>query len=127
MHLLINSEEDARDALFRIKRELELKAVQTAVSAEFITLASELLFNVLRHGKAGFADFYLHKKQAELIVKDQGAGFLRLGERAFADGVSTAQGLGLGLGAAVRMADTFSLQTGHQGTSVKVTKQVQDD
>ena len=127
MHLPIKSEENARDALFMIKHELVSQGVSDSVVSEFVTLSSELLFNILRHGDEGSAEFDIDESDAQLVVKDQGKGFIRLGERAFDEGVSSSGGLGLGLSAAVRMADTFSLETNERGTLVKVTKQVRDD
>lgn len=127
MRLPIKSEENARDALFLIKHELETQAVNESVVSEFVTLSSELLFNVLRHGNEGNAEFRFGNSCAELVVQDQGKGFMELGERAFTEGISSSDGLGLGLSAAVRMADTFALETNELGTLVKVTKQVRHD
>ena len=127
MRFQVSSENDARDALYLLSHELELQHIPKVQISEFVTLASELIFNVLRHGREGEVEFTIDANNAHLTVSDQGKGFKRLGEYAFKEGVSSSNGLGLGLSASVRMADEFSLETSDEGTRVEVCKRIKND
>lgn len=126
MRLMLTDETSVRDALYRIKQTLQQLKVADRQISEFITLTSELCYNAIRHGSDCTVDFSLKTGVAHLEIYDGGKGFSHIGERAFKEGFSTADSLGLGLGGVVRMADEFNLETSTQGTRISIDKRVQD-
>lgn len=125
MHLKLSDENSIRDALFLIKQHLQQHHASATLISEFVTLSSELCYNAVRHsGQQTQLDFTLDSNGAELEIRDAGPGFNSLGERAFVEGFTTSDSLGLGLGAVVRMSDDFELETSHTGTRIKVLKRL---
>jgi len=126
MRLMLTDETSVQDALYSIKQALQQLKVADRQISEFITLTSELCYNAIRHGSDSTVDFHLQTGVAHLEIYDSGKGFSHLGERAFKEGFSTADTLGLGLGGVVRMADEFNLETSTHGTRVSIDKRVKD-
>lgn len=127
MHLKLTDEDSVRDALYLIKQRLRQQQIAERSVSEFITLCSELCYNAIRHGGAeSELDFDLQTMSAHLYIRDSGAGFATLGEKAFVEGFSTSDSLGLGLGGVVRMADDFELETSGAGTHIRVVKRFRD-
>ncbi len=90
-----------------------------------VTAASELARNTLQHGGGGVATVGLERTAnhttLQLVFRDDGPGIPDV-EQALTDGYSSAGGLGLGLGGARRLADTFELDTKPgEGTTVTIT------
>ena len=93
---------------------------------KIITAASELARNTLRYGGGGEARIdriYEGAKQGlELRFIDQGPGIADI-TLALTDGYTSGGGLGLGLGGAKRLADTFHIDTAPDtGTTVTIAK-----
>jgi serine/threonine-protein kinase RsbT len=90
---------------------------------KFVTAASELGRNALVHGRGGtmtIKEVLQDGREAlQLVFEDQGPGIENV-ERAMADGFSTANSMGLGLGGARRLVNEFSLES-HPGRGTKVT------
>ena len=87
-------------------------------------LATELVENVLRHG-GGKGEFRLAeacdgegRRGIEVACSDEGPGLNR--DRDFADGFSTGDSLGIGLGAVARMADSYDVLTPLSGRGVEI-------
>lgn len=93
---------------------------------KFVTAASELARNTLRHGGGGDATLQVlengTRKGLKLTFVDQGKGIEDI-ERALQDGFTSGSGLGLGLGGSRRLCDEFEIhsQPG-KGTTVSITK-----
>lgn len=127
MHLMLTDEDSVRDALYLIKQQLRQQQIAEPSVSEFITLCSELCYNAIRHGGTGSElDFALQSKSARLDIRDSGRGFSAVGEKAFVEGFTTSDSLGLGLGGVVRMADDFELETSSAGTHIRVKKSFRD-
>jgi serine/threonine-protein kinase RsbT len=96
------------------------------VRTKFVTAASELGRNVLVHGRGGtmiIREVLQDGREAlQLVFEDQGPGIADVA-RAMADGFSTANSMGLGLGGAQRLVNEFSLESvPGRGTKVTVTQ-----
>lgn len=93
---------------------------------KIITAASELARNTLRYGGGGEARIVRLRDSArqglELSFADKGAGIEDI-DQALTDGYTSGGGLGLGLGGAKRLADTFHIDTAPgMGTTVTIAK-----
>lgn len=108
-------------------------AREAAVTAGFslvqqtklVTAASELARNALIQGGGGQADITVDETGAgatvRLVFADSGPGIPDVG-LAMSDGYSTGSGLGLGLGGARRLADTFTVDSVvGKGTRIELT------
>jgi serine/threonine-protein kinase RsbT len=96
------------------------------VRTKFVTAASELGRNALVHGRGGsmIINELLHEGRTalQLVFEDQGPGIANV-DQAMADGYSTANSLGLGLGGSRRLVNEFFLETqAGQGTKVTITQ-----
>lgn len=120
-----------------VSTERDLSRVRRAVSTwastlglgrlsktRLVTAASELGRNMLTYGGGGTVHLDTLRRGGRMGLRatfsDSGPGIADP-ELAFADGFSSGEGLGLGLGGARRLADEFHLETedGH-GTIVSV-------
>ncbi len=91
---------------------------------KFVTAVSELARNTLIHGGGGEARYGSLERDGRSGVwaafSDQGPGIADL-DYAMTNGVSTGDGLGLGLGGAKRLVHEFDIETAPgQGTTVRV-------
>ncbi|KAF1048768.1 MAG: Serine/threonine-protein kinase RsbT [Xylophilus sp.] len=93
---------------------------------KFVTAASEIGRNTLVHGKGGAMEISEVQRDGRqglrLVFQDQGPGIADL-QRAMADGFSTANSMGLGLGGTRRLVNEFDIssQPG-EGTRVVITQ-----
>ncbi|MFD2421225.1 ATP-binding protein [Amycolatopsis pigmentata] len=103
-------------------REAARKAGFTLVQqTKLVTAASELARNALVHGGGGQAELYTDEADVRMVFRDQGPGIPDI-EAALADGFTTGNGLGLGLGGARRLADGFRLDSAPgAGTMVEIS------
>ena len=93
---------------------------------KIITAASELARNSLDYGGGGTVHFQViqdgMKRGLRLTFEDQGPGIPNI-ELALTDGYTTGKGMGLGLGGAKRLVNTFEITSGAgQGTRVTITR-----
>jgi serine/threonine-protein kinase RsbT len=96
------------------------------VAVESVTLATmELGSNLLRYATQGslwIADIENEGRVGILVEsRDLGPGISDV-SRALTDGYSTSGGLGSGLPAVRRLMDSFSLETGPEGTTISACK-----
>lgn len=119
------------DDVVRVRQLVRTRAVGVKLSlvdqTKLITAASELARNTLVYGGGGTA-------RIETVVDDRGkrgvrASFADSGpgiadvSQALSDGYTTGGGLGLGLGGARRLVDSFDLDTEPgKGTTVTIVK-----
>ena len=93
---------------------------------KMITAASELARNSLDYGGGGVVHFQIVengvKRGLQLTFQDEGPGIQDV-DLAMSDGYSTGKGMGLGLGGARRLVNTFEItsRVGH-GTRVTITR-----
>jgi serine/threonine-protein kinase RsbT len=115
------------DDVVRVRQLVRAVAVATKLSlvdqTKLVTAASELARNTLRHGGGGRAEVQPvtngRRNGIRITFIDEGPGIPDV-DRAFADGFSTAGGLGLGLSGSRRLMDEFELVT-EIGTGTTVT------
>ena len=111
--------------LGRLRRRLRtlLPNASPFVLTRILTVASELGRNVLVHGGGGRCDILPPAPDLRLFrlrFADEGPGIVDI-ERALGDGYSTNGGLGLGLGGARRLSETFHIDSAPgRGTRIRV-------
>jgi serine/threonine-protein kinase RsbT len=93
---------------------------------KMITAASELARNSLDYGGGGVVVLELiqegGKRGLRLTFEDKGPGIADI-ERALTDGFTTGKGMGLGLGGAKRLVNTFEIASRvGEGTRVTITR-----
>jgi len=124
--LPIRSSED----VVLVRTAVRKKAVEHKFSivdqTKLVTAASEIARNTLDYGLGGDVNIdVVHngiKHGLRLVFKDQGPGIPDL-NRALQDGYSSGNGMGLGLGGAKRLVDTFEITSAPgEGTKVALTK-----
>jgi serine/threonine-protein kinase RsbT len=124
--LLLKTDED----VVRLRKEVRTALVTLGFSlieqTKMITAASELARNTLRYGGGGEVRMLCvnnaGKPGLELSFVDEGPGIEDL-KQALTDGYTSGSGLGLGLGGAKRLSDTFHIDsTLGKGTTVTIAK-----
>ncbi|WP_246258094.1 anti-sigma regulatory factor [Pararobbsia alpina] len=116
--------------IVRLRQFVRAKAVALGFSltdqTKFVTAASELARNALIHGGGGDAHFLMPESNGRLGLRlefiDQGPGIPDI-DKALADGFSSGNGLGLGLGGAKRLCDEFHIRsTPGAGSHISILK-----
>lgn len=124
--LPIRSSED----VVLVRTAVRKKAVEHKFSivdqTKLVTAASEIARNTLDYGLGGDVNIDVVyngiKHGLRLVFKDQGPGIPDL-NRALQDGYTSGNGMGLGLGGAKRLVDTFEITSAPgEGTKVALTK-----
>ena len=120
----------ADDDVVRVRQLVRAAAVATKLSlvdqTKLVTAASELARNTLIHGGGGRVEVQTvsngFRRGIRLAFTDEGPGIADV-ERAFTDGYTTGNGLGLGLSGARRLMDELDLWTKPgEGTVVTAVK-----
>jgi serine/threonine-protein kinase RsbT len=118
------------EQIVRLRRFVREKAVAHGFSlidqTKFVTAASELARNTLIYGGGGDVHLYTLRRNGRVGLRlefiDNGPGIADI-PRALADGYTSGNGLGLGLGGAKRLCDEFEIRSVvGEGTHVSVTK-----
>lgn len=134
MHVPVQTPVDAQHAR-HVLRAFAKKLGMPEVSVEEVLLAaSELGTNLINHTKSGGElIFSVHMAEdvsgdfmLEVQALDSGPGIGDL-DLALKDGFSTRGTLGSGLPAVRRLVDSFTIQTGPDGTSITITKRITGD
>lgn len=95
---------------------------ERAAAFELDIALREIGSNALRHAGGGRALVRPIDAGIEVVVADEGPGIADV-EAAFVDGHSTGGSLGLGLGAARRLSDNLTIETGPAaGTRIRLVK-----
>ncbi|MEN6460607.1 MAG: anti-sigma regulatory factor [Syntrophomonas sp.] len=124
--VFINTEADivvARQTARELARELGFSATD---QAKIATAVSELARNIVVYAQKGeiICRILLNGKRRgiEIIARDQGPGIVNI-EMALTDGVSTSNGLGIGLPGAKRLMGELHIESASgQGTSIMARK-----
>lgn len=124
--LPLHTDEDVVRLRKQVREQMVAMGFGLIEQTKIITAASELARNTLRYGGGGEARIdriYEGAKQGlELRFIDQGPGIADI-TLALTDGYTSGGGLGLGLGGAKRLADTFHIDTAPEtGTTVTIAK-----
>ncbi len=125
----IKIEDDIAQVRASVKRIVALLNFSLVNQTKVITAASELARNTLEHGGGGHALIQLVDETGRvgirLIFEDTGPGIPDI-DVALEDGYTTGKGMGMGLGGAKRLMDSFEIKSsangGACGTQVSVTK-----
>ncbi|MEU6388079.1 ATP-binding protein [Streptomyces sp. NPDC046939] len=112
----------ARQMVRTMAQQAGLPLVQ---QTKLVTAASELGRNMVVYGKGGVIRSRITTEGSRRGVwvefQDQGPGIPDV-DLALTDGWTSGGGMGLGLSGARRLVDKFDLETGPQGTTVRVVK-----
>ena len=120
---------DSSDVVF-VRQRVRVWATELKLSlvdqTKIVTAASELGRNTLEHGGGGELEIAEvvngARKGIRLTFSDQGPGIEDV-KQAIADGFTTKQGMGLGLGGSKRLMNEFEIRTAPgQGTTVTVIR-----
>lgn len=102
-----------------LANELGFSVSQTTLIA---TAISELARNILLYASTGEIILRAAGDSCMVIIaRDTGPGIPNV-QAAMQPGYSTSGGLGLGLAGVRRIADTFEIQSGPEGTMITITK-----
>lgn len=114
----------------RILRSFATRWGMSAVAVEELVLAaSEMSSNLVKYSKSGGELIFGVRADGdgslmlEVQAQDSGPGIGDL-EHAVEDGYSTGSTLGSGLPAVRRLADSFIIQSGPDGTKITITKRL---
>ena len=117
------------DDIVRVRQKVRVRATEVGLSlvdqTKLITAASELARNALTYGKGGQAlieTIAEQRRGVRVVFCDKGPGIADI-EQAMADGYTSGNGLGHGLGGARRLVDDFHIESkpGH-GTTVTIAR-----
>lgn len=91
---------------------------------KFVTAVSEVARNALLHGGGGYIRFRIdgagNRRQLVAECVDRGPGIADV-DQAMKDGFSSGSGLGLGLGGASRLVESFEIvSTSGAGTTIRM-------
>ncbi len=118
----INHESDSGIIRRRVSTLAELCQLSKQDTSKFTTAISELVRNVIKYGNSGEITFYITEEAPQelvAIVQDHGPGIENLSE-ILSGNYKSSSGLGLGLRGAKRLCDSFEIETGKEGTKVKI-------
>jgi serine/threonine-protein kinase RsbT len=120
---------DSSDVVF-VRQRVRVWATNLKLSlvdqTKIVTAASELGRNTLEHGGGGELEIAEVvdgvRKGIRLSFSDKGPGIADI-KQALADGFTSKQGMGLGLGGSKRLMNEFDIKTAlGEGTTVTVTR-----
>jgi len=117
------------DDVVRVRQKVRVRATEVGLSlvdqTKLITAASELARNTLDYGKGGHADIETvlgDRRGVRVTFRDRGPGIPDI-PQALADGFTSGNGLGHGLGGARRLVDDFDIQSiVGAGTTVTIAR-----
>lgn len=122
----IRSDDDLASARQAVRAAAVEEGLSLVAQTKLVTAASELVRNCYVHGGGGSLriEHVTSKGRRGLLitVSDQGPGIVDV-EAALADGYSTGDGLGYGLGGAKRLMDEFVIESDPgKGTTVRALR-----
>lgn len=122
MLLQVDKNTDLEVAINTIHSFAASSSTNEQVAAEVATVASELIYNIVKYGRMG--TMKLDKEQHNIIIEaqDSGPGFAAIVESALEEGYSSGGSLGLGLLSIFRMSDDVVIETSEAGTKITCVK-----
>jgi signal transduction histidine kinase/CheY-like chemotaxis protein len=120
----LRTERDVVQARRRAREVAEALGLDNQDQIRLATATSEMARNAFRYAKSGKVSFLVHTdepKRVEVVVADSGPGIVRLDE-IFAGRYRSETGLGMGIIGTRRLMDKFQIESGPQGTTVRMTK-----
>ena len=106
-----------RQDLHQIAMNLHMEVDRTA---DLLTSVSEAATNAIKHGGGGGARLWLGDNLVSVLIEDNGSGIapVHLARATLEAGYSTRISLGMGFHLMLEAADTLTLSTSEQGTSI---------
>ena len=120
----------SEDDIVRVRQAARKAALACGLSlvdqTKLVTAASEIARNTYTYGGGGRATIEQVSNNGrnglKLVFEDKGPGIPDV-ERAFADGYTTGNGLGLGLGGSRRLVNEFRITSAvGEGTTITIVK-----
>ena len=90
--------------------------------ASIATISSEIAYNIAKYGTEGNLKLSLQNNTVTIFGTDNGGGIKSGMKRAFTDGFSQSNSLGLGLGSIVRLSDDVEIDNSSRGLTITVLK-----
>jgi len=105
------------------RTQIFLEGIDTPSSKkhEIQTVISELIFNIHKYAPKGNIDISKIENTIKIVASDVGSGIKDI-HKAFLEGYSSGNTLGLGLPAIIRLSDDFHAQTSDNGTIISIVK-----
>ena len=123
IHFQLSSTTNVQSILSQIKKFAIDQNADSNLLSEIITIASELIYNVIKFSSEGEFSITYENNIFTINVVDNGKGFANKVEDAFKEGYSTAGSLGLGLPSIARMCDELEVSTSAHGTIISCKKE----
>ncbi|GLU49516.1 ATP-binding protein [Nocardiopsis ansamitocini] len=123
VRLRIGSDADLSAVRLQVRAKAQAAGFGLVQQTKLVTAASELARNTLVHGGGGEMEMSEVAQAGvhgiKLAFTDSGPGIADV-EQALADGYTSGNGLGMGLGGARRLVHHFDIDTRSQGTTVTI-------
>lgn len=121
----VQTQDDIVNVRTQVRTLLKALGFSLVEQTKFVTAVSEIARNAVVYGAGGRATVEAVKDRRStgirVVISDEGPGIEDL-ELARVDGYSTGGGLGLGLGGAGRLVDRLEIQSGPDGTTVRLER-----
>jgi signal transduction histidine kinase/DNA-binding response OmpR family regulator len=122
--LTLRTERDVVHARQRAREIAESLGLDNQDQIRLATATSEMARNAFRYAKNGKVSFLVHTdepRRVEVVVTDSGPGIDNL-EQIFSGRYRSETGLGMGIIGTKRLMDEFDIESGEQGTTVRMAK-----
>ena len=124
MHFQLTKDSNTEQVLSQIHFFSHSATSDENTATEIITIASELMYNIIKYAPQGTLELLLNKDTVILLSKDNGNGFAEHYEQVFQEGFSTGGSLGLGMPCILRLSDDLFISTSNSGTQIKCIKRL---
>src|SRR5215469_6088950 len=124
LQLALRTERDVVHARQRARELAEALGLDNQDQIRLATATSEMARNAFRYARNGKVEFVVQidePRRLEVVVTDRGSGIANLDE-IFAGRYRSETGLGMGIIGTKRLMDGFGIESGPDGTSVRMTK-----
>jgi signal transduction histidine kinase/CheY-like chemotaxis protein len=124
LQLALRTERDVVQARQRARELAEALGLDNQDQIRLATATSEIARNAFRYARNGKVEFVVQvddPRRLEVIVTDTGSGISNLDE-IFAGRYRSETGLGMGIIGTKRLMDGFNIESGPDGTSVRMAK-----
>src|SRR5215472_15086547 len=122
--LTLRTERDVVHARQCAREVAEALGLDNQDQIRLATATSEMARNAFRYAKSGKVSFLIHvdePRRVEVVVTDSGPGITNL-EQIFAGRYRSETGMGMGIIGTRRLMDEFNIESGQQGTTVRMAK-----
>ena len=121
MYFEIDKNTNLQVILSRTKIFLDRLDTTMSKKNEIQMVISELMYNIHKYAPKGNIEITVAQNTLKIVASDVGSGIKDI-HKAFIDGYSSGNTLGLGLPAIIRLSDDFHAQTSDNGTIISIVK-----